>query len=158
MKWIINRQTPDSPPAQQGGPEPISRLTGLRVYPLLSFFLSFSIQPQFPQNSTVIPLKANCSHYYTEQLFRARREKVSCIDPVWIPIRFVTFHFRDRRGAASLGYRNRAEVTRTEEALLFGLVFLSAQKLYYSEHSLKKTATVNFYSDLQQHWTITSAN
>ena len=35
--------------------EPISGLTGLRVYPLLSFFLSFSIQPQFPQNSTVIP-------------------------------------------------------------------------------------------------------
>ena len=35
--------------------EPNSGLTGLRVYSLLSFFLSFSIQPQFPQNSTVIP-------------------------------------------------------------------------------------------------------
>ena len=47
---------PDSLPSQQGGPEPISGLTGLRVYPLLSFFLSFSIQPQFPQNSTVVSL------------------------------------------------------------------------------------------------------
>ena len=35
--------------------EPISGLTALRVYSLLSLFLSFSIQPQFPQNSTVIP-------------------------------------------------------------------------------------------------------
>ena len=40
----------------KGSPEPISGLTGSRVYPLLSqFFLSFSIQPQFPQNSTVMP-------------------------------------------------------------------------------------------------------
>ena len=34
---------------------PICRLSGLRVYLVLSFFLSFSIQPQFPQNSTLIP-------------------------------------------------------------------------------------------------------
>ena len=40
----------------KGSPEPISGLTGSRVYPLLSqFFLSLSIQLQFPQNSTVMP-------------------------------------------------------------------------------------------------------
>ena len=36
--------------------------------------------------------------------------------PVWTPIRYVTLHFRDRRsaaqrGAASLRYKNRAEIT-----------------------------------------------
>ena len=40
----------------KGSPEPISGLTGSRVYPLLSqFLLSFSIQPQFPQNSAAMP-------------------------------------------------------------------------------------------------------
>ena len=29
----------------------------------------------------------------------------------WTPIRYVTLHFRDRVGAASLRYRNRAEIT-----------------------------------------------
>ena len=42
---MITRQRPDSPPPQQGGPEPVSRPTGLRVYPLLSVFVAFSIQP-----------------------------------------------------------------------------------------------------------------
>ena len=31
MKWIIIRQLPDSPPAQQGASDPISGLTGLCV-------------------------------------------------------------------------------------------------------------------------------
>ena len=30
---------------------------------------------------------------------------------VWTPIRYVTLQFRDRRGATSLCYRNRAEIT-----------------------------------------------
>ena len=34
----INRQRPDSQPPQQGGPEPINGLPGLRAYPLLSLF------------------------------------------------------------------------------------------------------------------------
>ena len=53
---------------------------------------------------------------------------------VWTPIRYVTLHLRDRVGAASLRYRNRAEITvlmwkqkpypvwtdgRTEERMLF---------------------------------------
>ena len=32
MKWMISRQLPDSPPAQQGASDPISGLTGLCVY------------------------------------------------------------------------------------------------------------------------------
>ena len=32
MKWIISGQIPDSPPPQQSASEPISGLTGLRVY------------------------------------------------------------------------------------------------------------------------------
>jgi len=38
-----------------------------------------------------------------------RHQKLSGM--VWIAIRYVTHHFRDRRGAASLRYRNRAEIT-----------------------------------------------
>ena len=44
----------------QSPPPPRGAVTGLRVYPLLSFFLTFSIQPQFPLNSTVIPLNSRC--------------------------------------------------------------------------------------------------
>ena len=36
MKWMISRQLPDSPPAQQGASDPISGLTGLCVYQELS--------------------------------------------------------------------------------------------------------------------------
>ena len=39
--------------------------------------------------------------------FLCRQEKFSCI--VWTPIRYVTLHFRDPRGAASLRYRKRAK-------------------------------------------------
>ena len=39
---------------------------------------------------------------------------------VWTPIEYVTFHFRDRCVAASLRYRNRAEIT----------VLMSEQKPY----------------------------
>ena len=42
-------------------------------------------------------------------IYVCRHEKLSCI--VWTPTRYVTPHFRDRRGAASLRYRNRAEIT-----------------------------------------------
>ena len=38
-----------------------------------------------------------------------RHEKLSSI--VWTPIRYVTLHLRDRRGPASLRYKNRAEIT-----------------------------------------------
>ena len=41
--------------------------------------------------------------------FSGRHETLSCI--VLTPIRYVTLHFRDRRCAASLRYRNRAEIT-----------------------------------------------
>ena len=37
-----------------------------------------------------------------------RHEKLSVI--VWTPIRCATLHFRDRRGAASLRYRNHAKI------------------------------------------------
>ena len=39
--------------------------------------------------------------------FLCRQEKFSCI--VWTPIWYVTLHFRDPRGAASLRYRKRAK-------------------------------------------------
>ena len=41
--------------------------------------------------------------------FSCRYEKLSCI--VWTPIRYVNLRFRDRRGADSLRYRNRAKIT-----------------------------------------------
>ena len=41
--------------------------------------------------------------------FLCRQEKFSCI--VWTPIWYVTLHFRDPRGAASLRYRNRVEIS-----------------------------------------------
>ena len=47
---------------------------------------------------------------------------------VWTPIRYVTLQFRDRRGAASLHYRNRAEIT---------VLYMCEQKPYpvvYHEH------------------------
>ena len=38
-------------------------------------------------------------------------------------IRYVTIHFQDRRGAASLRYKNRAEILRVNESLiLYGIV------------------------------------
>ena len=46
---------------------------------------------------------------YTGCCFLCRHEKLSVI--VWPPIRYVTLHCRDWRGAASLRYRNRAEIT-----------------------------------------------
>ena len=46
-------------PFHMRSPHP-GAVTGLRVYPLLSFFLTFSIQPQFPLDSTVIPLNSRC--------------------------------------------------------------------------------------------------
>ena len=39
--------------------------------------------------------------------FLCRQEKFSCI--LWTPIWYVTLHFRDPRGAASLRYRKRAK-------------------------------------------------
>ena len=38
-------------------------------------------------------------------------EKLSAI--VWTPVQYVTLHFRDRRGAASLRHRNRAATMRS---------------------------------------------
>ena len=52
---------------------------------------------------------------------------------------------RDRRGAASLRYRNRAEVTvlMCEQKLLSGMVFVPAQKL----SSIVNTALVEIRND-----------
>ena len=44
-------------------------------------------------------------------IFSCRYEKPSGI--VWTPIRYVALHFWDRREAASLRYRNGAEITRS---------------------------------------------
>ena len=48
------------------------------------------------------------THYILDS-FSCRHEKLSSI--VWTPIRYVTLHFRDQRGAASLRYRNSAAKT-----------------------------------------------
>ena len=55
--WAPDKDRPDSPPPQQGGPEPISRLiiVYVHVYPLSSILLSFIL------NSTPIPPKFNCN-------------------------------------------------------------------------------------------------
>ena len=38
-------------------------------------------------------------------------------------IRYVTLHFQDRRGAASLRYKNRAEILRVNGSfILYGIV------------------------------------
>ena len=47
-----------------------------------------------------------CDHTRLD-CFLCRHEKFSCI--VWTPIWYVTLHFRDPRGAASLRYRKRAK-------------------------------------------------
>ena len=39
------------------------------------------------------------------------RHEQNSFSVVWTPIRYVTLHFRDRRGVASLRYSNRAEIT-----------------------------------------------
>ena len=46
-------------------------------------------------------------------------------------IRYVTLHFRDRRGGASLRYRNHAEITvlMCEKEALSGMISVPAQKL-----------------------------
>ena len=48
---------------------------------------------------------------------------------VWTPIQYVTFHFRARHSAASLRYRNRAEITVLKCEQKPYLVFMPAQKL-----------------------------
>ena len=62
---------------------------------------------------------------------------------VWTSIRYVTLHFRDRRCAASLRYRNRAEITgscvQTEALLVSAVVFVSAQKISVIVWTLLKT-------------------
>ena len=50
---------------------------------------------------------------------------------LWTPIRYVTLHFRDRRGAAPLRYRNRAKITvLTCEQKLYPVWFLCQRKSY----------------------------
>ena len=62
-------------------------------------------------------------------IFSCRYEKPSGI--VWTPIRYVALHFWDRREAASLRYRNGAEITRSYvwTKSLSGMVFVAVQKL-----------------------------
>ena len=47
----------------------------------------------------------------TLDCFSCPNEKVLLSGIVWTPIRYVTLHFRDQRGAASLRYRNGAKIT-----------------------------------------------
>ena len=47
------------------------------------------------------------------------------------PIRYVTLHFRDRRGAATLRYRNRAKITVLMCEQKPGMVFVRVQKLCF---------------------------
>ena len=50
--------------------------------------------------------------------------------PHFVPYRYVTLHFRDRRGAAPLRYRNRAEITvLTCEQNCYTVWFLCRRKL-----------------------------
>ena len=60
------------------------------------------------------------------------------------PIRYEALHFRDRRGAASLCYRNRAEITVLEwKEALNGIIFVSAQEL---SSSVNITQTSCFFA------------
>ena len=73
--------------------------------------------------------------------FLCRQEKFSCI--VWTPIWYVTLHFRDPRGAASLRYRNRVEITvRMCEQKHYPEWFLCWRKSYpvFCKNSLRQTA------------------
>ena len=49
MKWIISGQIPDSPAPQQSASEPISGLTGLRVYLFFPNLFHSQINIIFPK-------------------------------------------------------------------------------------------------------------
>ena len=54
---------------------------------------------------------------------------------MYTPIRYVTFHFRDRRGTVSLRYRIRAEITG---------VLICVQKPY-PEYGFRATTAYKFH-------------
>ena len=54
-------------------------------------------------------LSSPCRH--PGLLFMPQRKSTLVRGVVWTPIRYVTLHFRDQRGAASLRYRNGAKIT-----------------------------------------------
>ena len=74
---------------------------------------------------------------------------------LWIPIRYVTLHFRDRRWAASLLYRNRAEITvlsceqkpylhgfRAEQSTAKALLFITVIRLVWTRIFVLKQISV----------------
>ena len=76
----------------------------------------------------------------TPNCLSCRHEKQSGI--LCTPIRYVTFHFSDRRGAASLRYRNRAEITA---------VFIDEQKPY-PEYDFWATTGYKFHRFSSDIW------
>ena len=65
MKWIISGQIPDSPPPQQSASEPISGLTGLRVYLFFPNLFASQINIISPskkqkQKNKMLALKTSC--------------------------------------------------------------------------------------------------
>ena len=51
------------------------------------------------------------SDWTNERTNEQTNERLAFREAVWTPIRYATLHLRDRVGAASLRYRNRAEIT-----------------------------------------------
>ena len=69
-------------------------------------------------------------------------------------LRYVTLHFRDRRGAASLRYRNRAEIIVLMCEPKLYLVWLSCRRKsnpVRCKHSLKLTNIITLLKSRSQH-------
>ena len=92
-----------------------------------------SVKSQLLKNGAVVLhcLENVCYVHTITDNFLGRHEKLFCI--VWTPIRYVTLHFRDRRGAALHKSRRHNRSWMGTEALMIQYTFRSGEEaIWYS--------------------------